>query len=621
LKTNQKNQKSFMKKTISNLINFTIILSLTIASIGCSKKDALQTPALTLGIEILSATKAGGNIAFAVVSNTDWTVELPAGVSWMAGTVLKGSGNGNVSLTLLPNDAAPREATVKVNYGSSFQSLKIQQGGYVKTYITLTELRAKGETTITQDLYVKGSLISDQVGGNSTSLKNLYISDGTAGMCIRLVADATAMAVGTELEISLSGAVLSKFNGLLQINGLANASMSTTGKTTVIPAKSITAAQFKTGAYESMYVAITNVQVANIDLSKTMVVGTSHTSIKMESSTGETFEMFNASYSEFKAVNVPQGSGTVKGIANINIATYQLIPQNRADFAGLTAARFGAPAVLTYGTPVVGGAMKKGVAFTVDNLITLPFTMATTGQAYNLSVAVSGAGAAGITTPIVASGSFAAGAVNITIPLTGTPTTTGSVTFTITGTGITTPLVVTGIVIDPATSKTMATWTFDTQPAAFPIVSTTSSTDDATGGSLTLSGFTPLPTLNYTGSSKTIYVNTWDMGKAWLFSFTPKAAIASGKTLSLVFKGYGTNTAPKDFVAEYSKDGTTWVQMGAAIESPVALAPFTRTIVLSESLTGQVQIRLKVTSTVSINLGAVASGGNSRLADIVISAF
>ncbi|MEI7830919.1 MAG: DUF5689 domain-containing protein [Prolixibacteraceae bacterium] len=611
-----------MKKTISNLINFTIILSLTIASVGCSKKDSLPTPALTLGMETLAATKAGGNIAFAVVSNTDWTVELPSGVSWIAASVLTGSGNGNVSLTLLPNDAAPREATVKVNYGTSFQSLKIQQGGYVKTYITLSELRAKGETTITQDLYVKGSLISDQVGGNSTSLKNIYISDGTAGMCIRLIADNTAMAVGTELEISLTGAVLAKYNGLLQINGLTNANMSATGKTTVIPAKTITAAQFKTGAYESMYVAITNVQVINADLSKTMVVGTAHTSIRMESSAGETFEMFNASYSEFKALNVPQLSGTLKGIANINVATYQLIPQNRADFADMTAARFGAAAVLTYGTPILGGALKKGVAFTVDNLITVPFTLATTGQAYNLSVAISGAGAAGITTPAVASGSFASGAGNITIPLAGTPTTAGNVTFTITGTGITTPIVLTGIVIDPASAKTLATWTFDTAPTAFPIASSTISTDDATGGSLTLAGFTaPFPTIGFTATSKTIYLSTWDLGKAWLFSFTPKAAISSGKTLSFVFKGYGSGTAPKDFVAEYSKDGTTWVPMGAAIEYTATLAPFTRTIVLNESLTGQVQIRLKDTSTVSISLGVVAAGGNSRLADVVISAF
>lgn len=611
-----------MKTLILNLFSLALLLSLTSMSISCSNEETLQTPSVSLGAEILPVPKDGGNVSLAVTANTDWTVEMPATESWIAATPLKGSGNANITFTLLPNTGLPREANVTVKYGSNFQNVKVQQAGVVKTYLTVAELRAKGETTITQDLYLKASLISDQVGGNSTSLKNIYLSDGNAGICIRLVADAATMAVGTELELKLNGAQLAKFNGLLQLNNFTNANMTPTGKTTVIPAKSITAAQFKTGSYESMYVAIANVQVINADLSKTMVVGTSHTSIRMESTTGETFDMFSASYSAFKAAPVPQGSGTLKGIANINTATYQLIPQNSSDFAGLTGTRFGAAPVLTYGTPLLGGTMNKGVAFTANNLITLPYTLATIGQSYSYSVAVTGTGAAGITTPAVASGSFTAAAGNIAIPLAGTPTASGSVTFTITGTGITTPIVLTGAVVDAASAKNMATWTFDTQPAAFPIASSTSSSDESTGGSLTLSGFAaPIPSINYTASSKTIYLGSWDLGKAWLFSFTPKQAIASGKTLSFVFKGYGSSTSPKDFAVEYSKDGTTWVSMGAPIEYTLTLAPFTRTLVLTETLSGPVQIRLKVTSTVAINLGVTAATGNSRLADVVISAF
>lgn len=611
-----------MKKNLLKLASFAIVLLMAACVLSCNNKDTLQPPSVIVGTEVLTGAKDGGTAVLAIIANTDWTVEIPTDVTWLAGAPLKGTGSAMVTFTLLPNPALPREATVMVKYGTTVQNVKIQQSGVVKTYITLTELRAKGETTITQDLYVKGSLISDQVGGNATSLKNLYVSDGTAAICIRLVADAAAMAVGTELEFKLNGAQLAKFNGLLQLNNFTNANMSATGKTVVIPPKTITAAQFKTGNYESMYVAIPNVQVINADLSKTMVVGSAHTSIRMESSTGETFEMFNASYSEYKSVNVPQGSGTLKGIANINITTFQLLPQNRADFADLTGTRFGSAPVLTYGTPVLGGTMKKGTAFTVDNVITIPYTLANVGQAYNLSVAVSGAGAAGITTPAVASGTFAAAAGNITIPLAGTPSGSGAVTLTITGTGISSPIVLTGVVVDPASAKTLATWTFDAQPAAFPIPSSTLSSDDATGGSLTLSGFTaPLPAINYTSSSKTIYLGSWDQGKAWLFSFTPKQAIATGKTLSIVFKAYGSNTAPKDFVVEYSKDGTTWVPMGAAIEHTATLATFTRIVVLNETLSGQVQIRVKVNSTVSINLGVTASTGNSRLADVVISAF
>lgn len=320
------------------------------------------------------------------------------------------------------------------------------ESAVAKTYITVSELRAKGEVTISDDVYVKASLISDQTGGNSTSLKNIVISDGTAGIAVRLKSNAETMAVGTELEFKLKDAVLSKYNGLLQLNNFLNENMSATGETKVLAAKPITAAELITGNYESMYVAVANVQVVNADLTKTMVVGTSHTSINMESSTGESFVMFSSSYSAFKEEQVPQGSGALKGIASVNNAVIQVIPQVKADFESLTGTRFGAPVGLSYGTPVLAGTMTVGTAFTQDNKITLPFLNATSGESYNLSVAVGGAAAEGITTPVTASGTFSAATGDITIALAGTPTTTGAVTFTITGTGITEPIVVNGSV-------------------------------------------------------------------------------------------------------------------------------------------------------------------------------
>ena len=264
-----------MKKDLLKLASFVLAILLTALVFSCNNKDTLQPPSVIVGTNVLAGPKDGGTVVLAIIANTDWSVEVPKDVPWIAAAPLKGSASAFVTFSLLPNPALPREATVLVKNGTTVQNVKIQQSGLVKTYISMTELRAKGETTITQDLYVKGSLISDQVGGNATSLKNLYISDGTAGMCVRLVADASTMAVGTELEFQLNGAQLAKFNGLLQLNNFTNANMSVTGKTIVIPPKTITAAQFKTGNYESMYVAIPNVQVINADLSKTMVVGLS----------------------------------------------------------------------------------------------------------------------------------------------------------------------------------------------------------------------------------------------------------------------------------------------------------------------------------------------------------
>lgn len=613
-----------MKNSILRVLSFLSIVAFSVVLSSCNKEDVNDEAAyVKLNTQSVPVVKTGGTATFSVESNRDWTISITytSGSDWIAVSSLSGKNNQTVTLTVLPNEGITREANIKVATATAYEYVKIiQAGAAAKTYLTVAQLRAKGEVTVTDDVYMKASIINDQVGGNSTSKKNIVLSDGSAGICVRLTADASTMAVGTEVELKLKDAVLSKYNGLLQINNFANANMSTTGINVPVAAKSITAAQLLAGTYESMYVSVPNVQVVNADLSKTMVMNNSHTSINMETSTGETFVLFNSSYSEFKDVTVPQGSGTIKGIASINNTTIQLQPQNRTDFAGLTGTRFGAPATLTYGTPVLAGTLSKGVALSSSNTITLPYNTATVGAAYSISVAVSGAGAAGITTPATANGTFATAAGNIVITLAGTPTTAGAVTFTISGTGITTPIVLNGTVTDPANTTTMASWTFDAAPASFPVASSTIANDASTGGSLTLQGFAdPFPTIGYTASSKTIYINTWAQGKAWLFSFTPKQAIASGKTLTLAFKGYGSSTSPKNFVMEYSKDNTNWTAMGDVIIYTAAIAPYTRSVVLSESLSGKIYIRLKVSNTVSIGDATIADGGNSRLADVVIS--
>jgi peptide chain release factor 1 len=171
--------------------------------------------------------------------------------------------------------------------------------------------------------------------------------------------------------------------------------MTPTGETKTINAVPITAAQLLTGNYESMYVAVSNVQVVNADLSKT-VGGAAHTSINMESNNGESFVMFTASYAAFKTDNVPQGSGVLKGIASVNNTVYQVMPRAASDYAGMTNARFGAPAQLTIGTVSVSGTMKVGTALTgLTNFVSIPFTNATPGSAFSYAVDISGAGAGG----------------------------------------------------------------------------------------------------------------------------------------------------------------------------------------------------------------------------------
>ncbi len=261
-----------------------------------------------------------------------------------------------------------------------------------KKYITVAQLKAKGEVTITEDLYVKATIISDKDGGNSTSLKNVVISDGEAGIAVRFTANAE-YAVGTELEFALNGAALSKYQGLLQLNNFDNAKAKETGKKQKLEAKIVSVAEFLKGNYESMYVAIADVQVVSADLSKNMVEGASHTNIHMETKSGETFVMFSSKYSAFKDSKVPQGSGVLKGIASVNVkdnaTIYQICPQTEADFNGLTGERFGAIAALSFGTPSVSGAMTVGKEVSGVK-ISIPYFNAKGTEKYTVSATVAG---------------------------------------------------------------------------------------------------------------------------------------------------------------------------------------------------------------------------------------
>lgn len=384
----------------------------------------------------------------ASVNGTDWapltyTVEQQGGGNWyMVSTEFKvpaGATKLYVKYTT---------ANLQANQGYRFDDFKLYVGGngsiidpnedVDKTYITVPELRQKGEVTIADKVYLKASVISNKEGGNSTSLKNIVLSDGVAGIAVRFTANVDYV-VGTELELALEGAQLSRYQGLLQLNNFPNSKAVATGEIKIIPAKEVTAADIVAGTYESMYVSVPDVEVAAADLGKKMVEGDAHTNISMEAKGGETFAMFSARYSKFKDAAVPQGSGVLKGIAGVNIpdggvAIYQVAPQTAEDFAGLTGPRFGGALTFSFGTPEFTATIFKAEAAIVDGKITIPYTAATGSESYSITVGVTGDAAEGIspiTTPVTQT--LSKGNGSIVLPINGTPTTAGKVTFTIAG--------------------------------------------------------------------------------------------------------------------------------------------------------------------------------------------
>lgn len=211
--------------------------------------------------------------------------------------------------------------------------------------VSIEEVRAlyKGSNvTVSDNWKIKGTVISNVDLNNGSSKKNIVLQDETAGIMVRVKNDEESFKLGDVIEVNISGQSLEQYNGLLQFNNVPNTNLSKVSSGQVPEAKAISVADLHTGAYESQYVAVGNVQVVEADLGKTFVVNDSNTSITFESETGETFDLFTSKWAEsLKTVTVPEGSGVLKGIAGVNNGVYQLSLTSTSDYSGLTGERFG----------------------------------------------------------------------------------------------------------------------------------------------------------------------------------------------------------------------------------------------------------------------------------------
>ena len=163
---------------------------------------------------------------------------------------------------------------------------------------------------------------------------------------------------------------------------------------------------------------------------------------------------------------------------------------------------------------------------------------------------------------------------------------------------------------------TIVAWSF---PSAAALTATAGTT--ANVGVATVSNSNAAP-LSYTASSKSIYCNTWTAKDAhWLLG--PVSFEGYTSDMKIQFQAWGSNTGPKTFFYEVKigKDGE-W-QRGGSYNLTANQKTLVGPIELPhEMLAGQKEVyfRLLVDSTTTaINGGALADGGTSRLAEILVT--
>ena len=323
-------------------------------------QENLGTPSITISESAMEFDVAGGEQQLTLNATRDWKVTgVPA---WLAVSPEKGEASASdqiVVITALANEGGNRSADLKFTIGTFNKVLKVTQKGEGGNVLPPAEdgvtpiadvLKLAEGATIESGTIIQGVVISNMALNNLTSKKGMYVQDATGGLQFYLAANHT-FAYGTMVKIDLSGVAMAAYNGAKQISDLTLDKITTVSTGNTVDAKVVTMADFLANKYEGQYVALEGVQVKAADLSKTWVVGDSHTSIGIEDANGNSFVVFSSKYASYKAQTVAQGSGTIKGISSINNGNMQIIFTQESDYAGLTGARFEGTEV----TPPAGG--------------------------------------------------------------------------------------------------------------------------------------------------------------------------------------------------------------------------------------------------------------------------
>ena len=339
-----------MLKFLVKLAGAVMILA-AIASCKKNENQDFGMPEMGVSTESVDFSKEGGQYTISLYSTRDWTAQLDSAArEWLTVSPEEGAPSKDsvsVIISALPNAKEDRHATISFDGGAVNATVYVFQTGEIqKEYTPIADVRAlyTGEqktVTVTEAWTVCGTVISNVDLNNATSMKNVVIQDESAGIMIRLTKDYEEFKRGDVVEVNVQNMSLEQFNGLLQLNNVPLENVTEIRQNAMPEAKVISAAQLLTGDYESQYVAVENVQVVESDLGKTWMMNDQNTSINFEAETGERFEVRTSFHADaLGKIEVPGGSGTLKGIAQCYYETIQMLLTSTDDYADLDGERF-----------------------------------------------------------------------------------------------------------------------------------------------------------------------------------------------------------------------------------------------------------------------------------------
>lgn len=328
------------------------LLALIVAA--CEPKQPEEQTKITVSVSPSAVTlpMEGGSASVSVTSNGAWSVQVAGG--WITLSDYAGNGSATVTVTAAANDGDARGGSLTFKTADASAEVSVSQEAHKASVKSIREIRALytgSDYKINDDVYIEGVVISDYrrntAGGlnNYSSAKTVVVSDGDAGIQLYCAEENKTFARGDKVRVSLKGQTLHVYNyGSMEVSGIPLSNIEKTGTETPV-AKEISLDDLLGGQFESMYVAVQDVQVKEEFMGSPFVRKNEsgdalNTSIGFEGKDGRDFDLFTSKYAVFGTETVPTGSGTLKGIVGKYNARTQVTVSAKSDYAGLTGGRF-----------------------------------------------------------------------------------------------------------------------------------------------------------------------------------------------------------------------------------------------------------------------------------------
>jgi hypothetical protein len=314
-----------VKASYPHTIQPRVVSLISLQSLNANNKKWLGT-LLQIDSVQFKGQVAGGEYAELpnISSGTDLDVEDCAGLS----TILRVSGYSNFRGALTPTGKGRLQAVMSI-YGSTIQLLirdtndvqfkgpRCGWGSSNDTLITITQLRnlftTGGKQTVANRL-ITGTVISDMVGNNLSSNRNLFLQQGDRGIVLRFATGAdNYLKMGDSILVQLKGDTLLEFSGLMQVGDqIKSSQVLKVGIGTVIP-RVATMADIITNfeQWESTLVTINNATLGGG--TGAYYNGSSYISMSDNTVQGG-LDHYTSSFATFKNSLVPTGASSLTGI-------------------------------------------------------------------------------------------------------------------------------------------------------------------------------------------------------------------------------------------------------------------------------------------------------------------